>query len=109
MRTVIVSTSASGIYSGNGAVGIPLDHYRTPFNIGIGVVPVSGTPSITVQHTFSDPFDASTTAYWFDHAALTGVATTVDGNYAFPVAAVRVVQTGAGDAKVFIIQAGLYN
>lgn len=108
MRPVIVSTSASGTYAGAfGGIAIPLDLHRAPFNVGIAVYPTSGTPSITIQHTFSDPFSTTDTLYWANHSSLVSVSATTDGNYAFPVRGLRVLQTGAGNAQVVIVQAGL--
>lgn len=86
----------------------------TPFNIGMGAVVVSGTPTYTVQHTFDNVqvtkgnFDPSTVT-WFDHASMASVvAINKDGNYAFPVRGIRVrVTSGTGSVRLAIIQAGI--
>jgi hypothetical protein len=86
----------------------------TPFNIGLGAVVVSGAPTYTVQHTFDNVlpatgnFDASTVT-WFDHASMAGViAVNRDGNYAFPVRAIRIrVTAGTGTVRLAVIQAGI--
>jgi hypothetical protein len=83
------------------------DHYQSPFNVGIGVV-VSGTVNYTIQHTFDDVLDGAVTPTWFNHPTLASLATSADGNYAFPVRAVRVfVNSGSGTATATVIQAGM--
>lgn len=71
-----------------------------PFNIGFGVV-LSGTVSdYTVEHTFDG-------TNWFPHEAVVNLAADADGNYAYPVAGVRVtITTGTGTATLTAIQAG---
>jgi len=84
-----------------------MDHYQSPFNVGFGVV-VSGTVNYTVQHTFDDIFDSSVTPTWFSHPTVVGLAVNADGNYAFPVTAIKVlVNSGAGTATLTLIQAGM--
>jgi len=102
MRPVVVSKTGTGSSS-----VVPLDHYQSPFNVGFGVV-VSGTVNYTVQHTFDDIFDASVTPVWFNHPTIASLAVNADGNYAFPVRAVKVlVNSGAGTATMTVIQAGM--
>jgi hypothetical protein len=80
----------------------------TPFNVGFGVV-TSSTVNYTVQHTFDDPamgFDENTT--WFDHPTIADLATDADGNYAFPVTAIRItVNSGGGSVVMKVVQAGI--
>jgi hypothetical protein len=102
MRPVVVSKTGTGSSS-----VVPLDHYQSPFNVGFGVV-VSGTVNYTVQHTFDDIFDASVTPVWFNHPTIASLAANADGNYAFPVRAVKVlVNSGSGTATMTVIQAGM--
>jgi len=102
MRPIVVSKTGTG----SSAV-VPLDHYQSPFNVGIGVV-VNGTVDYTVQHTFDDVQNAAVTPTWFDHASLATKTVNADGNYAFPVRAVKLlVNSGSGTATVTIIQAGM--
>lgn len=69
---------------------IPLDIYQTPFNVGFGVVKGNtGTVTYKVEHTFDDVFDPTVTPTAFDHATFTGKTASADGNYAFPVRAIR--------------------
>jgi hypothetical protein len=102
MRPVVVSKTGTGSSS-----VVPLDHYQSPFNVGFGVV-VSGTVNYTVQHTFDDIFDASVTPVWFSHPTIASLAVNADGNYAFPVRALKVlVNSGSGTATMTVIQAGM--
>lgn len=109
MRPVTVTTSDA---SGGTVVSnpVPMDHYESPFNVGLGAV-VTGTATYTVQHTFDDPFSATfvaSSATWFDHASLAAKTTSSDGNYAFPVRAIRLEQTaGTGSVSLVIVQAGM--
>jgi archaellum component FlaF (FlaF/FlaG flagellin family) len=77
----------------------------TPFNVGFGVI-VTGTVDYTVQHTFDDPAVGFTT--WFPHPTIAAQATNKDGNYAFPVTAIRItVNSGGGTVTFKLIQAGI--
>lgn len=80
----------------------------SPFNVGFGVA-VTGTVNYTVEHTFDDPsvaFGVSTT--WFPHPSVASQAAAADGNYAFPVTAIRLtVNSGGGTATLKLIQAGI--
>ena len=104
MRPTTVTTSGTSVSS-----PVVLDYLVSPFNIGFGVV-VTGTVTYSVQHTFDDPFAPTftpATATWFDHEDLVAQTTSQDGNYAFPVRAIRVNQTaGAGSTATTVIQAG---
>lgn len=94
---------------------IPLDHYISPFNLGLGVsLSVGADLNYTVQHTFDDvwaPDFNPATAKWFNHATMASKTTSFDGNYAYPVMAVRVVVNThtSGSATLTVIQAGIPN
>jgi hypothetical protein len=82
------------------------DTYISPFNVGFGVV-VTGTVTYTVQHTFDNP-QTTASPTWFPHPTIAAKIDNQDGNYAFPVAAVKVLVTaGTGTATMTMIQAGL--
>lgn len=69
-----------------------------PFNVGFGVV-VSGTVTYTVEHTFN-------AVNFFPHEFVAGSTVNADGNYAYPVAGIRLnVTAGAGTATLTTIQA----
>jgi hypothetical protein len=84
-----------------------LDHYISPFNIGIAVV-VSGTVNYTIQHTLDNILDAAVTPVWFSHPTLVSLTANADGNYAFPVRAVQLlINSGTGTATATVLQAGI--
>ena len=77
----------------------------TPFNVGFGVVK-TGTVNYTVQHTFDDPNVALST--WFPHPTVAAQIANADGNYAFPVTAIRItMNSGDGTVVLKLIQAGI--
>jgi hypothetical protein len=85
---------------------IATDTYISPFNVGFGVV-VTGTVNYTVQHTFDNP-QTTASPTWFNHPTVASLTASQDGNYAFPVAAIKVlVNSGAGTATMTLIQAGI--
>lgn len=80
--------------------------YLNPFNIGIGCV-VTGTPTYTVEHTFDFVDDINTAVTWFPNSTLTAQTTNKDGNYAYPVRAIRLnVTSGTGKVVLTMVQAG---
>lgn len=105
IRVTVSSATTSAV--------IPMDTYRDPFNVGIGVSLSAGaTLTYTVQHTFDDVFADSfnpATATWYAHSTLAAKTTSSDGNYAFPITAMRLNVTAFtnGSATMTIIQAGL--
>jgi hypothetical protein len=102
MRPIVKAQTGAG-----SSVAAPMDHYQSPFNVGFSVV-VSGTVNYTVQHTFDDVFDAAVTPTWFNHPTVASQTVSADGNYAFPVRAVKVlVNSGSGTATFTVIQAGV--
>ena len=100
MKVQIVSNTGAGSSS-----ALVMNTNISPFNVGFGVI-VSGVVNYTVQHTFDDPAVGFTT--WFNHPTIAALSTTADGNYAFPVTAIRLtVSSGAGTATLKLIQAGI--
>ena len=102
-KTITVAASA------NTASGwIPLNQHSTPFNVGFGCV-ISGTPVYKVEHTFDDVQDPDVTPTAFVHEDVSAANSDADGNYAFPVAAIRVRATaapGGGSVTITVRQAG---
>ena len=88
----------------------PMNVNTSPFNVGFGIT-VGGTITYKVQHTFDDVWSPTfnpATANWFDHPTITGLSAAADGNYAFPVTAIRITGTaGSGTATMRLIQAGI--
>ena len=89
------------------------DTYVRPFNIGVGTVINSTAVFFTVEHSFdytgSSAF-ISSNATWFPNSGITGRSCNTDGNYAFPVSAIRLnVSSAAGSSatvSLTLIQAG---
>lgn len=84
---------------------IVIDTNKNPVNIGFAVIK-DGTVNYTVQHTFDDP--AVGFSVWFNHPTVAAQIANADGNYAFPVAAVRVtMNSGDGTVTLKLLQAGV--
>lgn len=106
MRPVTISVTGAGV-----SAPVPMDTYISPFNVGIGCT-VTGTATYTVQHTFDDVFAANynpATGNWFNHTDLAGLAYSEDGNYAFPVRAIRLNLAGGstGTVQMVLVEAGI--
>lgn len=107
MRRISVTVSALGASS-----PIPMDQRNDPFNVGVGVVLSAGASlTYTVQHTFDDVFSPTfdpATAAWFSNSSLVTKTASSDGNYAFPVTAIRLNVTvyASGSATMTVLQAG---
>ena len=102
MKVQTVSKTGTGSSS-----SLVMNTNISPFNVGFGVV-ATGTVTYTVQHTFDNPWETASPV-WFDHPTVAGIISlNADGNYAFPVAAIKVAVTaGAGTAALTVIQAGI--
>lgn len=89
----------------------PVDYHSvTGGGISLGVT-VTGTINFDVQHTLDDVFEsisASQNARWFDHSTIAADTASVDGNYAFPVRAIRFLTNSVtnGATVVFTILQG---
>jgi hypothetical protein len=107
MREKTFTVSASS--GGNSHSGIFVtDPQLNPFNVGFGAV-VATTCKYTVQHTFQNPLTASANGLtWFPHEFVVAASANIDGNYAFPVRAIRVEASAAneGGVSVTFIQSG---
>lgn len=100
MKLQTVSKTGTGSSS-----PIVMNLNATPFNVGFGVVK-TGDVDYTVQHTFDDPSGSLST--WFNHPTVAGEIANADGNYAFPVTAIRVtMNSGTGTVTLKLIQAGI--
>jgi hypothetical protein len=100
MRPQVISKAASGT-----SAWIPLDYKQSPFNVGLGLV-ITGTLTADIEHTFDDVFDPSVTPTAFKHSTLVSKTASADGNYAFPIRAVRINNTAytSGTATLTILQ-----
>lgn len=84
---------------------IVMDRKQNPFNVGFGVV-VSGVLTYTVEHTFDDILNGAT-ATWFPHSSVVAQTASNDGNYAFPVTAIRLnvtAYTSGTGATITLLQ-----
>lgn len=94
---------------------MPQNVHLTPFNIGFSVqLSPAASLTYTVEHTFDDVFALDfnpATATWFPNDVVADATANADGNYAFPVTAVRlnVTDFNSGTATITVIQAGLEN
>lgn len=90
--------------SGVGATPtLPMDSRAQNFNVGFGCE-VTGTVTYSVQHTFDDIYNPAITPVWFNHAFVVAQTANMDGNYAFPIAAMRlVVSSGTGSVTINIL------
>lgn len=103
-QTHTVSASAGG--NSHSGIYVP-DRFQSPFNIGFGAV-IATTCKFTLQHTFQDPLQTSAGGLtWFPHEFVVAASANVDGNYAFPVAGIRVEASASneGGVSVTFIQA----
>lgn len=85
---------------------IVMNTNTTPFNVGFGIIK-TGTVDYTIQHTFDDP--AVGFSNWFNHPTVAAKIANADGNYAFPVTAIRITNNAGttGTTTLKLIQAGI--
>jgi hypothetical protein len=82
---------------------LPMDFRAQVFNIGFGCE-VTGTATYSVQHTFDDIYNPAITPVWFNNAFVVAQTANMDGNYAFPVSALRLnVTAGTGSVTINIL------
>lgn len=121
MRPKVYTVTASA--NGNTySPAYPIDLYADPTNIALSVDLIYGAVSagFTVQHTFDDPnainlnspqstaLTVTSGAVWHNHATIVNASANIDGNYAAPPRAIRLLLSAAVSAAVrfTIIQAG---
>ena len=81
-------------------------YWAVPFNLGFGCVITSGAATYSVEHTFDD-IQTNASPTWFPHPTAAGLEANADGNYAFPVTAIRLtVSAGSGTVALTLVQAG---
>lgn len=107
-RPVRKTLSAAGV-----TPAIPMSLHQYTFNVSLSVALAAGSVlTYTVEHTFDDVFASDfnpATAVWFSNDVLVDRTTSEDGNYAFPVTAIRLNITSytSGSAKLTVIQSGV--
>lgn len=83
---------------------IPVDHTQNAFAIGFGCV-VSGTVTYDIEHIFDNIQSSSVTPTAFKHAVVIGQTGNKDGNYAFPIRAIRInITAGTGSVTLTVLQ-----
>lgn len=109
-NTITGASSTFGL--GSSLIYVP-DIMVTPFNIGVGCVINSTSITFSVEHTFdytgSSTF-ISSNATWFPNSGITAKTANTDGNYAFPVSAIRgnvTAGSSTGTLTITLIQAGV--
>ena len=81
---------------------IPLN-WRQNFNVSMAAQ-VVGTATYTVQHTTSNVLEGDA-PIWYDHATMKNLTSDADGNYLFPVTAIRLLVTAStGAVNLDIVQ-----
>jgi len=77
-------------------VPVIMDYLQNPFQVSLGCDLTAGTATFSVQHTFdysgilgSPTWNGTTGVSWFANTGITNATTDISGNYAFPVAAIR--------------------
>ena len=99
MRPQVISITGTGT-----TAWIPMDYKQSPFNVGLGAV-VNGTITYDIEHTFDEVFDPTVTPTAFKHSTMAAKTTNFDGNYAFPIRAIRINNTaGTGSTTLTILQ-----
>jgi hypothetical protein len=93
------------------------DYFQNPFAIGVGIEIKVGAATYSVEHTFdqrvvySPSFNGNTalldgsiqTAIWFANSGINGTSlATCNGNYAFPVAGIRLNVTSVSTATTAV-------
>ena len=110
----VTQTSLSTGANGFTATLFP-DYAIRPFNIGIGCTVNSTALTYSVQHSFDYGSSTviSSNVSWFTNTAFSSIAgVQQDGNYAFPVSAIRLYVTattsssGTNTVTMTAIQAG---
>lgn len=113
--TTLTVTAASGAATATN--WICMDRLADDIEISFAVTvtaPTSGFGNYTVQHTFVNvPLDGTAAVSAdaiFDHPTVSGQSAAADGNYAYPVAAIRLAMTGGSadgnQATITVTQAG---
>lgn len=98
-----------GTIATNSSDWIPMNRQDPDFEASIGVQLSSGASmTYQIQHTFDDIQNADVVPVAFDHEFMTAKTANDDGNYAFPVSAVRLNITAytSGSASLRVIQGG---
>lgn len=108
-RQEIIQVSAAATGATN---WVPLNIHQTPFNVSFGVLTTGAfDATYRVEHTFDNVLADSSAGSVFTHADVSAASISRDGNYAFPVRAIRLnlvtIASGTGTLKFSVIQSGV--
>lgn len=95
------------VSSATSSAWIPVDWRSTPFNLSFAVI-MTGTLTYKVEHTLDDVMDPTVTPTALTHEFITASTTSDDGNYAYPVRAIRLTVSSytSGSATMTVLQPG---
>lgn len=106
LQTTVIGTGSS--------VPWIMDYMQNPFQVSIGCVLGTAAGTFNVQHCFDyrtvflPTWDGSTGVTWFNNTGITAATASISGNYAFPVAAIRlnvVSAVATTQVQIFVTQA----
>lgn len=106
IQTLSVSNTTTGATTSSPYI---INWKARNFGIGLGLtMTASKGMAVDIEHSFDNPWEGSGLTTWHKHEAMTGKTTTDDGNYAYPITAIRIAvtaQTAAnGAATLKIVQ-----
>lgn len=89
ISTLSVTNATTGAVTSS---SYPINFKAQNFGVGFGCT-VTGSKGIgyDIEHTFDDPKVGFTN--WFKHENITGQTASADGNYAYPITAIRIAIT----------------
>ena len=96
MMPIQVSVTGTGV-----STSFLPDYFQNPFQVSIGCVIGTAAGTFSVQHCFDfrtaylPTWDGSTNVTWFNNSGITSATANISGNYAFPVAAIRLQVSNA--------------
>ncbi len=98
MRPSVIEQVGTG-----SSVAYPLDHTASTYQVSLRTT-VTGTATYSVEHTMENIL-AGEQATWREHDTIRDVTANMEGNYFFPVTAVRLtIQSGTGTVALRIVQ-----
>lgn len=115
MQQQIISVTGNTSGAAKASSVLPMNLGTNPFNVGFGAVVSGTTTTVTyyIQHTFDNPQTVASPTWFFHPSTPSGTPATttalLDGNYAFPVAAIRILANGTNTSTITmtVIQAGI--
>lgn len=82
---------------------IPIDWRKKDFQLALQTI-VTGTATYNIEHTLDNVYTVAS-PNWLPNNTLQNLSVSADGNYAFPVFAIRInVTSGTGSVQLNILQ-----